>query len=436
MSYRYAVKVLLPAIFPALLFAQHSTSMIQLSAPVTVPAVDTSEERNMMRDQDKWIENVSERTVFSSSFRTEDGRVIMHYSEAPLNYYDASGTLQKIVAQPKQNSNGWAAMEQPYPTYLFNDGSAAVSPSKELQFVFGKNLSVNGNPIPVRVPVMDGDVATIANIIPGMNKEYTFRMNGIKYNYILNQPAPTVGGFLTIAEELEIPSGYYLKRNTEHGREENGGWCGDFELMSPTGEVSSVIYAPMCFDSDKKWTLGTYKLKNENGHQVLELLVPASWLNDASRSYPVTIDPLIIGPTALWPNVYMPSCLAPAYNTDSLLVTIPGQIAITGLIVTSSFYADPFTTAVMADGAMWFSTSCNTSVTFTIPPPAGNMAGTAYLDTFNMRSPLMCCFPQSCSQRTFYLRMHLNRTQPSTGCNTTYIRHDPFTTLWPFQAFV
>ena len=431
------MKFLLPAIFPAILFAQTHSTLSQLSASVSIPSVDTSEEHNMLCDQNLWVEKNSDRTVFSNSFTTPDGRTITHSSAAPLNYYDASGILQKIVAEPKADANGWSAVEQPYPTYLFSDGSAAVSPSKDTKFVFGKNCSVNGNLIPARVPVMNGNVATISNIIPGMNKEFNFRMNGIKYNYILNQPVPTVNGFLSISEEMEIPSGYFLKRNEAHGREQDGGWCGDFELISPKGEVSSVIYAPLCFDANKKWTLGTYKLRNENGHQFLELLVSASWLNDASRAYPITIDPLIIGPTAFWPgNLYMPSCLAPAYNSDSILVVIPANIAITGLIVTASFYADPFTTAVMSDGAMWFKTSCDTSQHFVIPVATGNTPGTAYLDTFNLRAPLMCCFPQSCAQRTFYLQMRLNRTAPSTGCNTTYIRYDPFTTLWPFEAFV
>ncbi len=432
-----AMKFLLPIIFPAILFAQPNLALSQLSHSVSVPAIDSSEEHNIMRDQNLWIENVADRTIFSSSFKTPDGRIIIHSSASPLNYYDAAGALQKIVAEPKVDANGWSAQEQPYPTYLFSDGSAAVSTSKELKFIFGKNLRVNGNSIAPRVPVMSGAIATIANVIPGMNKEYNFRSNGIKYNYILNQPAPTSNGFLTISEEMEIPAGYFLKRKEEHGREQEGGWCGDFELISPKGEVSSIIYAPLCFDANKNWTLGTYKLKNENGHQFLELLVSASWLNDASRSYPITIDPLIIGPIAYWPgNLYMPSCIAPAFNSDSILVTLPGGIAVTGLIVTASFYADPFTTAVMSDGAMRFSTSCGTTSSYTLPLATGNLPGTAYLDTANIRSPLMCCFPQSCTQRTFYLRMHLNRTAPSTGCNTTYIRYDPFTTLWPFQAFV
>ncbi|CAN5437082.1 hypothetical protein BH09BAC5_BH09BAC5_29270 [soil metagenome] len=281
----FAVKLLLPVIFPALLFAQHQNSVTQLSASIPHVSADSSEEINLLRDRALWKENISERTVFSSSYVTSDGKYISHFSKSPLNYYDETGALQKIVAEPKSTVEGWSAKDQPYPTYLFNDGSAAVSPSKNLKFTFGKNIRVNGNSIADRVPVMNGKVATIQNIIPGMNKEFEFRMNGIKYNYILNQPMQTVNGFLSITEDLEIPAGYFLKQKADHGRIQDGGWCGDYELISPSGEVASVIYAPLIFDDANNWVLGTYKLKNTNGITTLELLVPASWLNDPARNY-------------------------------------------------------------------------------------------------------------------------------------------------------
>lgn len=434
-SCRTTVKLLLPVFFPALLFSQRNF-IPELSAPVNVPAADTSQSGNLFAGKSKWVEDVSARTVYSSKWNTPDGRVIVQYSKAPLNYYDASGKLQRIDDQLKPTADGYAAMDQPYPVYFYNDGSAAVSTSKDGgQFRFGKNCFVNGKPAYAWNPVEVRENKIVTTILPGVEKQMQFRMNGVKYNYVLRQPIATPGNFLTVGEEIEIPQGYSLKRG-ERGREENNGWAGDYRLISPSGEVGAMIYAPVCFDAAGNTIIGTYKLKNESGKQILELLVPASWLNDPARAYPVTIDPLVTGPTALWTGPNMPSCISPAFNSDSILVTIPAQITIMRLVVTSSFYADPFTSAVMADGAMWFSTICDTSTTFTIGPPAGNTPGTAYLDTFNLRVPLMCCFPQDCNQRTFYLRMHLSRTGPGTGCNTTYIRHDLATTLWPFSAFV
>jgi len=90
----------------------------------------------------------------------------------------------------------------------------------------------------------------------------------------------------------------------------------------------------------------------------------------------------------------------------------------------------------MSQGVMYFSGPCGSSQTFTVTGPTAGTAGTAYLDSFNMMSPLICCVPESCSPTPFYVRFHLGRYSLGAGCNITYIRYDPFTTLWPFQVVV
>jgi gliding motility-associated-like protein len=437
MNYRSAVKILFPVLFPVVLFAQERTSLSTMSSAIARPSRDASEESVNLNDRKNWVENVSERTVYSSRFTTPDGHVICHYSKQPLNYSDASGNLQPIDFTMKSSDNGWSAVAQPFPTFLNSDGSAAVSPAKDLQFVFGKNVSVNGNPVPARVPVMMEHMAKISNIIPGMDKEYGFKLNGIKYNYVLNQPVATVNGFLTISEELEIPQGYILKRGENRGYEKDGGWCGDFELIAPDGEVASKIFSPLCFDSNHKWMIAAYKLRNENGHQFLDLLVPAGWLNDPSLSYPVTIDPLVTGPLSVYGPALMNSCIMPTSAFDSILVTIPAQIAVTEMLVSDDFYADQFTIAVKGDGRLWFSTPCNTTTVFTAASDLFT-PGPVIMDTFNLKTPLLCCYPQSCSAQSFYLTQHLARVTVSTGCNLTYIRYDPAQSfgIYQFEAYV
>ncbi|MFM7770618.1 MAG: hypothetical protein ACKO8Q_08680, partial [Bacteroidota bacterium] len=149
----------------------------------------------------------------------------------------------------------------------------------------------------------------------------------------------------------------------------------------------------------------------------------------------VEVDPLVTGPTSLWTNGYMPSCFMPAYNVDSLLVTVPGGITVTGLLVGASYYADPFTAAWMSDGSMYFSTTCGQTQEFTVTGANANLAGTAYLENFDMRNPLMCCYTPTCTDQSFYLRMHLGRSYINDGCNTNYIYYDLFT-QWPFTAYI
>lgn len=433
---RYTVKFLL-FLLPVSLAAQNPSAS-ELTAPLSGKEKACAGDA-LPGERDKWIENENERTVYSRSFTVPDGRVVIQYSSVPVCYRNAAGKLVPIdpVIHVNADGKGWTAQAQPYPTYLHEDGSAAVSLFNDSRFVFGQNCSVNGKQanLTARLAV-EGSLVTMRDVIPGIDKQMEYRANGVKYSYLIRQPQQAAGDFSEFAEELDIPEGYSLIKDETQGRTENGGWTGDYLLRSTAGEIAAQIKAPVCFDAERNWTIGTYVLANENGNTVLKIRVPNSWLNDPSRTYPVTIDPTITGPTAFWTGGTMPSCIAPAYNTDSIQVTIPGQISVTGLIVTASFYADPFTTATMSMGAMWFSTNCSQTQQFTISGSAGNSPGTAYLDTFNMRSPLLCCYPQNCQQQTFYLRMHLNRTGPGSGCNTTYIRYDPSTTLWPFMAYV
>ncbi|HEU4716381.1 MAG TPA: gliding motility-associated C-terminal domain-containing protein [Bacteroidia bacterium] len=424
------------ALFMTMAHAQDVPPFAAKVAPADPVVPGTS-----LPDRSTWVEDESQRTVFSSVYHTADGQYIAHQSSVPINYYDVNGKLQPIDFSPKKITEGWTAPAQPFPTFLFNDGSAYVSYGKDEgdYFRFGISPVINGVNASPQAIAFDGDTGTMHDVVPGVDRKYAFRLNGIETSYIVRQPQQVNSDNFVVTEGFLLDHGFTLKEDESRGRKENGGWTGDLLVIRESDDaVVGTIKAAMCYDAAGKYTFGTYVIRYDEhtDMELLDILVPRSWMNDAVRSYPVTIDPLVIGPTALWSGGSMPSCIAPANHTDSILVTIPGQITVTSLAVTSSFYADPFTTAIMSDGAMWFTTPCGSSPQFTIGPPNGNLPGTAYLDTFNLRSPLTCCYAQSCSPQTFYLTMHLSRTGPGTGCNTTYIRYDPVTTSWPFSAYI
>lgn len=396
----------------------------------------SSNESNSLHQEDLparslWIEQEDKRTLYSSAYTAPGGRIITRYSSRPINYYNDDGQLLPVNAAMMPDANGWSATAQPHPIYLYNDGSTALSISRDSRLIFNKSCIINGEKASGRI-VANGNNFTVENIVNGIDKEYIFRENAVKYNYVIKQA--TTG--ITISEELGFPEGYKLVRDTKQGYESAGGWHGDLHLISSSGEAVARFLAPVCYDANKEQAIAAYRLKEQNGITILEINVPSSWIADPSRSYPVVVDPLVIGPTATWTGGAMPSCIMPSFNADSIQLTIPAGISITGLYVTASFYADPLTPATMSQGAMYFSTVCGNTTNFTVSGTAGNTPGTAYLDSFNVFNPLMCCFMSSCTARTFWLRMHLGRTGPGTGCNTTYIRYDPVTTQWPFSALV
>jgi len=419
-------------LFTFALLALSASLPLTAQQPVPMSLQAPVEEGNpkLLADREQWTEIESERTLKSRRFRTPDGRTIIHFSSRPLCFADQAGRLQAIEISPKETSEGWSAAQQPYPVFLSKDGSGRLSLGEGKSFSFSRDANINGEPISCGAGEQEGDRITFRNVLPGIDKLWEFRENALKYDYVLNQPY-TGNSDLVIAEQFGLPEGCKLTKraNAGNGKDE---LC----VFDASGQILARMMTPVCFDAAGKVVAGTYVLRPIRSQTMLMIQVPASWLNDPQRAYPVVIDPLIVGPTANWTGGNMPSCLLNSYNVDSIQITKPAAVTATGFFVTSSYYADPFTPAQMQNGRMHFSTSCNATADLTVQPPTGNTPGTAYLQAFDYRNPLMCCIPNSCSTQQFWLRMHLARDTFSTGCNITYVRYDPLTTSWPFSAYV
>lgn len=392
-------------------------------------------ERNILEDRSQWIEVLSERKIFSSTYTTPDGRIITYYSKQPVNYYDGNGMLVPINTVPVSSSKGLIAANQPNEVTVLNNGSVEINTGESSTIIYSGNTKINGQSTFSSELKLDGTNAFMQNVLPGINKTFEFRFNSVKYNYVLNSSMTRTTSDFVIEEDIFIPENSKIQPDPNFGMQDERGWLGALLIVSENGKELGSIRGAFCYDANKNYITAAYKLEKVDGKQKIKIIVPASWMNDPSRVFPVTIDPLVTGPTSTFTGPAIPSCIAPATDSDSILVTIPAQITVTGLFVSGSFYANPFTTAIMSQGAMYFKTSCSTSTSFTVTAAAGGTAGTAYLTAYDLKSPLLCCKPQSCTAQTFYLSMLLSRTGPGTGCNTTYIYHDPFGG-YPFSAYV
>lgn len=387
-------------------------------------------------DRANWKEQAPLRTPFSSTFLTPDHRTIIHYSQEPLNYL-LDGTLQPVDYSPVVTSQGLSAGHQPYPIVVDNAGGILIKQAKGggALLSYSTNCKLNGIPASQNAWKLQGREALMSDFFPGVDKGLEFHFNAVEYSYIFKRVPGSTGAQTVIEERIDLPVGALLSEDQNLGKKTDEGWQGALSIRAQDGTELGRIRGAVCFDANKKTIPVSYQFENKAGFAVLKMLVPNTWLNDPARSYPVVLDPLVTGPTSTWGGTYIPSCLAPSFSADSILVTIPAGISVTGFFVSGSYYADPFTPALMSDGAMKFSTSCNSSTTFTVAPPTGSTPGTAYLTAFDLRSPLTCCFPQSCTAQSFYLRMHIQRAVLGTGCNTSYIYHDPFSG-YPFSAYI
>lgn len=404
-----------------------SAQFYELSAPL-------NERTPSMETNIQWTEDADARTTHSSTSYSNDGQIKIRNSARPINYEISPGVLIPIdPLLKKQKEGGWAALQQPYPTYLEKNGSFRISCGNGKSIGFGNNIRVQNLEYHPDFSVENNQVHFEA--INGISRHLIFRENGVKYAYEVNQ-IPQGNQNLVFTETVALPSGFTVEFEAETGKMESYGWTGNIQIKNEKGEIVCTLLAPVCYDQNNAVKLAGYSIEKNMRSCTLSLTLPTEWLNAANRAFPIVIDPLVVGPLASWAGGSMPSCLTPSYNVDSILVTIPGGISVTQLNVTASFYADPFTPAIMSDGRMFFSTSCDNTQIFSISGPNGALPGTAYLDSFDLHNPITCCYAESCSDQTFYLRYHLQRIVLGAGCNTTYIRYDPVTTSWPFEAVV
>jgi gliding motility-associated-like protein len=375
-----------------------------------------------------WSEVIEDRSIYSSSFKSDDGQIKIEYSKVPINYFNATKQLVPInptLKEVSKHSALWAALDQPFPTWLFANGAFGITVGENTTMHVGDQLMLNGTAMKRSNVQRTNNRAVQQFSGTGISRILDFFENAVEYSYVLNEPLIAQNDKITFDEQLKLPPGF--SASVEEGL---------LVIRNAKKQIVSKFHAPLCYDAQKEWTLGAYSVVEKNHDVFVRLSVSTAWMNAPGRHYPVVIDPVVQGPTTQWNGGAMPSCILPNYNVDSIQVVIPAGVTVTGLYVTGSFYADPFTTAIMSQGEMKYSTTCGISQAFTITGATASLPGTAYLDSFNILSPLMCCFPESCNPQSFFLRMHLGRTGPGTGCNTTYIRYDPITTLWPFKAVV
>lgn len=385
-----------------------------------------------------WIEQTDARTEFTAQWKFSDGKIRVEYSKNPIHFKDEKGNWKRIRPTLKHINNQWTAKDQPHEVSISDNGTITLNAGSPMQFSMGDHAKINGQHLSGDIVLEAYNTLIQSDASLNIDKEMMAYENSVKTNYHLLEMPENTEEFYTVTEEIKLPHGGNIIEDTEHGSSTEHGWKGRLILVDGNNQPIGSIGALLCYDAFNQFEIGTYTWRRKDGSDCFELQsqIQTSWLLDDSRNFPVIIDPLITGVLAEWGTAFMPSCYNPDFHVDSLLITVPGQITVTGFYVTTSFYADPLSGVgtVMGDGQMFFSTTCDTTNIFTAQAPFDTLPGTAYLLNFDFRDPLMCCFVPSCSETSFYFRMHLGRTYPQGDCNQTFVYYTPFS-LWPFTAY-
>jgi gliding motility-associated-like protein len=379
------------------------------------------------------VEDASKRTLYSSTWKTNNGKVISRFSSVMINYPDANGNLQPVDLTLRNDANGWVADRQSNPCYFHSDRSTAINLGGNNEFVYNKNCTINGMALDQQLKSLQNSKIKL-DLSSGIRKELEFVTSGIKTNYIFDKP---LEGGITITEEVGFPDGCTFKQDERNGEMTANGWTGDYVLMSPDGkQVLLRFQAAECYDSKRHWCFASYSLQKKNGKNVLTTSVPSDWLS--SVVYPVTVDPLVIGTTALWTGGGTVSCVYPKYHSDSILVTIPGGITISYFTIDYAYVSNTAGKGIpINDGIFYLSTPCAKTDTASCAdsPGGGDTAGICYLVPYiDFHNPMTCCYPPSCSPQSFWLASHLARRQGGVGCDSNFIWYS-VTRYTGFQYF-
>lgn len=398
------------------------------------------EKSSFFSNRSEWFELREKRDSHHAFWQHPDGRIMIENSQKPI-HFKKNNNWERINPTITPSGNGWTAANQPHPIYIHNNGSFQTDFGQSASCLFAEECSVNGVAVVLNSKSTDANTIIASSNVAWLTKSMIAGENNVKYSYHFSESPADEDDYTTIRESIACDDHLQIETLSHEGKWVDGLWHGPLHFIGSTQNHVATVMPVTCFDQAETWGKSSTRITAgyswiiENERILLTTHIPNAWLNDAQRVYPVTVDPLVIGPTAAFGNNIMLSCFIPEYYVDSITITIPAQVTITGCFVTTSFFANPLMGSLMGDGSMYFSTECDTSETFEVQPPNGQEAGTAYLELFDFRNPLLCCFAPSCSERTFPFRMHLGRYTPEGDCNYSYIYYDP-NTLWPFIAYV
>ena len=256
------------------------------------------------------------RDEYSKTYINSEGVYTKQSSDFPMHYRGNDGQWYTYDKQMTLAKTGIYTIEKTDVPVSFNPSDGAT--------VFGYNKSggrlLFGQKTFFKITDKAGNVVTSSsdrnlaslrfdqeanritqqNYWQGTDRRIKFDLSEVETDYVFNsKPAwLTQDQFVHFTEVYQIPSGASIVE----GVGENGafGFKGELTLRDANGEDLVLFNLPMCYDQTyftEKYGKATRPILGEYVHQIvgnelyLTTVVPASWILDDERVFPVVIDP-------------------------------------------------------------------------------------------------------------------------------------------------
>ncbi len=263
--------------------------------------------------------------------------------------------------------------------------------------------------------------AYITDLFPGIDFKLKFAQGSIESDFIIRENLHVKK--LIFVDQLIIPP--HLNGFIYSGEAvQNGPLI--FENIY-TGEAEIKFDRARCYDAseNKHSWINPYTLNGSN----LEILCDSAQLNDPSKIYPITIDPLVtaVGPIASALNI-MGSRLTPLSCTNTLNVTFPGGSTPWDVSAFWNIYTDfcaddlldygVYIDCYRSEAEVWITSSCGGISPAGAPGTIWTCAGCNSYGTWNPTLPfassgtqtLAQCYAPSCSNQSMSFTINNRRS--------------------------
>ncbi|MFB8374542.1 polymorphic toxin type 8 domain-containing protein [Paenibacillus taichungensis] len=295
-----------------------STSSLNNTTAWGSPSAERStlQESNISDDSNLSSNNtpkeiVSLRSEKSKTFANENGTYTTQISETPIHYQDSLNqewkpidNLLNTTSQTAYNNNHEFKVEM-NKKHSVSDNLVEI---KEDKFSIGLNPISETNTVKTTqsisstkaAGIVKNNVMTYKGLYPDTDLIYTLGNDRLKEELKLSKK-PT--GKKSVIYSFALTLG-----NLDYRQEQDG----SVSLINPsTGDIEYIIDKPLMYDSfipEGYQQVGGvnaypeeslsydihYELKEKKGQLNIDVIPSLAWLNDASRVYPVTIDPTIV----------------------------------------------------------------------------------------------------------------------------------------------
>jgi gliding motility-associated-like protein len=222
-------------------------------------------------------------------------RVFLQKSFFPLHMQNNEGEWITIDERLKKISDTlYAAASQPFPTYYNTATHTTALFSGGFTFFYNQRLrkyflNKEGVVINAEMACKDNysigfEGVRISEAWPNIAIEHTYKLSGIKTDFVIEKPLniPRDALWLVFEDAITLPDHFSFQKKEK-----------TLALLNEYNQEIITWHQPQYYDGYSYGAPGSYELQREGGQWLVRVMVPVSLLQDSKVRYPLRIDPWV-----------------------------------------------------------------------------------------------------------------------------------------------